>query len=72
MKYGEGFYQKNADNSVLYAPNAVCGQNFEIFKEMKASYEYPIHGWTWYDSGEEAFKAFGLEMPKDNIPRKGR
>lgn len=63
MDYDSGFYCESEDGEILYAPNAVYGQGFEIFKELKASYAYPVHGWTWYDSGEEAFKALGRDVP---------
>lgn len=43
---GEGFY--NSDG--IYAPNFVYGPGFELLKELKDTYTYPIYGWVWSES----------------------
>ena len=58
----EGFY-KNEDGDVLFAPNFVEAPDFEIYKENKDTYEYPVHGWIWFDSEDDAYASFGLEKP---------
>lgn len=53
-----GFY--NADG--FFGFNAVHGPDFELHKELKDTYKYPVHGWTWYDSVEEAQSAEGFDI----------
>jgi hypothetical protein len=36
--------------TLMEAPNFVFGPGFELQKERKDTYEYPVDGWTWYDS----------------------
>jgi len=43
---GEGFY--NSDG--VYAPNFVYGPGFELLKEHKDTYTYPVNGWVWAES----------------------
>jgi hypothetical protein len=54
-----GFYKM--DEEVLqYAQNFVCGPGFDLDRSQKDSYSYPVEGWTWYDSVDEARVANGL------------
>jgi hypothetical protein len=53
---GEGFYSYS-EGVLNYAPNAVYNANFELLKENKDSYAYPVEGWYWFDN-EDAAKAF--------------
>lgn len=48
MEDTSGFY-KFEDDNWLYAPNFVYGPNFELLREKKDSYTYPVEGWSWYD-----------------------
>jgi len=48
METTAGFYKLEDDNW-QYAPNAVYAPNFELVKENKDSYTYPVDGWEWYD-----------------------
>ena len=48
-----GFYTVD----LRYAPNSVIGPGFSLIKEQKDSYSYPINGWTWYNSRDEAVAA---------------
>lgn len=48
-----GFYRKEND-ALLYAPNIVEGDGYVLIAQDKDTYEYPIDGWTWFDSEEEA------------------
>lgn len=68
-----GFYKKNsAGNALNFAPTAVHfpgGSSLEIDKVTE--YEYPVNGWSYYESAEVAYAAEGLPMPeaKDNQTR---
>lgn len=62
-----GFY-KNDNGSLLYAPNYVLHRDYELRREQHDSYEYPVEGWYWFDSEDDARAHFGLPPPvKDNI-----
>lgn len=65
-----GFYKKDGDN-VLFGPNFVLNATYELRRETKDTNNYPVDGWYWFDSIEEAYAAFGLTMPAavvDDIP----
>ena len=57
-----GFY-KNEDDNVVHGPNFVLNMDYELRKETKDGHTYPVDGWCWFDSEEEAYAAFGLELP---------
>jgi hypothetical protein len=44
----EGFYKQDGDNWI-HAPNFVYSENYELKKELKDTYIYPLDGWIWYD-----------------------
>lgn len=54
-----GFYSKDGEN-LLHAPNFVLGpfQRFELRRENKNEYNYPVEGWYWFSSETEAKKFF--------------
>lgn len=62
-----GFY-KHSD-ILLYAPTFVLSPNYELLPDNKDSYEYPVDGWYWFDSEEDAKKFFGIvdEPSEDSI-----
>jgi hypothetical protein len=49
MEDTSGFY-KLEDGNWLYAPNFVYGLNYELLRENKDQYQYPVEGWSWYDN----------------------
>ena len=57
----DGFY-KLEDGNWLYAPNFVYGPNFELLRENKDDYTYPVDGWEWFDTSpiieEENLESF--------------
>ena len=48
-----GFYKKD-NEELLYAPNIVEGNGFVLVSQDKDQYEYPVDGWYWFDSEQEA------------------
>lgn len=52
-----GFYKKE-NNEINYAPNYVEGQGYALFAIDKATYEYPVDGWIWAQSEEDAISYF--------------
>ena len=58
-----GFYKLDGD--LLYGPNFVLNANYELRKETKDEHTYPIDGWYWFDSEEEARAYF--ELPIEEV-----
>ncbi len=63
---GGGFYRANGIN--LESANRICAPGFELHKHLKDTYDYPVAGWSWFESEAEARAAFGLP-PADAVPR---
>lgn len=53
-----GFYK--LDGELLYAPNFVLNQNYELKKETHADYTYPMDGWRWFETLEAANEFHGI------------
>ena len=49
MEDTSGFYKQNEDGEWLFAPNFLYGPNFELLRELKDTYNFPIDGWYWFD-----------------------
>lgn len=67
MDNTSGFYRKDNDQ-LLFAPNFVYGEAFELFRNNKNTYEYPVNGWKWFDSEEEARLEYNLPKPPEEKP----
>lgn len=48
-----GFY-KLLDNEIICAPTFVNNKEYTLEIGLKDTYEYPIDGWYWFDTIEEA------------------
>lgn len=53
-----GFYKLDVGNVLLFAPNCVYGTDFCLFRQDHDTYTYPVDGWYWFDSEEEAKQFF--------------
>ena len=53
-----GFYK--LDGELLYGPNFVLNANYELRKETKDQHTYPVDGWSWFDSEQQARLYFNL------------
>lgn len=54
------------DGSLLEAPNFVLNANYQLHKESKDNYTYPVDGWYWFDTVEEAYAFFNITPPEEN------
>lgn len=54
-----GFY-KYQDEQLFYAPNYVEGQGYVLIADYRDQHEYPIDGWYWFESEEEANQFFNI------------
>lgn len=59
-----GFY-KYEEPSLHYGPNYVLAPEYELFKETKDDHAYPIDGWYWFDTIEDALAFF--DMPESIV-----
>jgi hypothetical protein len=60
-----GFYKCESE-TLSYGPNFVLNKNFELRVESKDSYTYPIDGWYWFSSVEDAYAFFNISVPENN------
>lgn len=65
-----GFYRIDGE-TVLHGPNFVFNANYDLRAETKDDHEYPIDGWYWFDSVEEAYGFFDVEMPEETQSTSG-
>lgn len=58
-----GFYKVDPSGIVIYGPNYVCGpyDQYKLLVEEKDTYTYPIDGWYWFDTEQEAYEFFQIE-----------
>lgn len=55
----DGFY-KNEDNNLLYGPNFVLNEHYELHAETDSTMTEPVDGWMWYESEEAARAGLGI------------
>lgn len=57
------FYKLEDGGNFLEAPNFVLNKDFELRAETYQDHEYPIDGWYWFDTPEEAYVFFDYTPP---------
>jgi hypothetical protein len=55
-----GFYK--LDGSLLHAANWIHAPSYELYADQKDTYTYPVDGWYWFDTLEEACLHFNLNI----------
>ena len=60
-----GFYK--LDGELLFGPNFVLNANYQLYRETYSSNTYPVDGWYWFNSEDEARTFFGLELINNTI-----
>ena len=55
-----GFYKLDGDE-LLFAPYGVTSLEYDLQPDMHATYSYPVDGWQWFDSEEEAREAYQIQ-----------
>jgi len=51
------------DTELLEAPNFVLNKDYELRVATKDEHQYPIDGWYWFDTIEQARAFFNLPEP---------
>ena len=63
MEEEKGFYKLEPSNKgrpVLIHRRYLINKNYTLHISQKDTYTYPVDGWTYYDSFDEAATAFNL------------
>ena len=55
-----GFY-KILENNLQYQPTYVCDEGITLWAGDYRSYAYPLAGWYWFDSEEDAKLFFDVK-----------
>jgi hypothetical protein len=55
-----GFYKRDPGGILLFGRYFVLNANYHLKRDDHASYDYPVDGWSWYDSEDEAREALGF------------
>lgn len=51
MEDTSGFYKfDEVQQEWYFGPNKVINTNYELLRELKDTYTYPVDGWSWYDN----------------------
>lgn len=59
-----GFY-KNDNDVLLHGPNFVLNKDYELHAATKDDHTYPVDGWYWFNTEEEAREALGIPIPEE-------
>lgn len=59
MEDTSGFYKLDGE-VLLYGPHFVLNANYELRKETHSEHSYPVDGWYWFDTEQEAKDFFGI------------
>lgn len=62
MEDTSGFY-KNDNGELLYGKNYVLSGSYNLYREEKQNYQYPVSGWYWFNSEDEARMFFNIPIP---------
>lgn len=54
------FYKRD-DEQLLIAPNYVSGPNFQLEATLKDTYTYPVQGWYWFNTLDDALSSPSLK-----------
>jgi len=64
MENTSGFYKSQEQEEVLlFAPNFVDAPTYSLSRKKKDTYTYPVEGWHWFETEDEAYAFFYLEKP---------
>jgi hypothetical protein len=58
-------FYKNDNGQLLEAPNFVYSKNYTLLVADKDTYTYPVDGWKWFDSEDEARLEYNLPKPEE-------
>lgn len=56
-------FYKLENEEVQIAETCITGMDLDLHYLQKDTYTYPVQGWYWFDTIEEAYAFFGLVYP---------
>jgi len=56
-------FYKNDGGQLLEAPNFVYSKDYTLLITEKDTYIYPIDGWKWFDTEDQARLEYNLPKP---------
>jgi hypothetical protein len=59
-----GFYKYKNESNLLYGHSKVINKNYQLCRESKDQYTYPVDGWYWFDSLADAREFFNIPDPE--------
>ena len=62
------FYKLESPEVLHVAPNYVLNQNYQLKASNYQDYTYPVDGWWWFDTDQEAYQALGYIPPEPEQP----
>lgn len=65
-----GFYKFVPE--LMHAPNFVAAPDYTLEADTKDQHTYPVDGWYWFDSEEEAKQFFGVGQAGVISPRQAK
>ena len=60
------FYKKT-ENEILKGELLVATPNYSLYAKDKDNYTYPIDGWRWFDTDEDAESFYGVPIDPDDV-----
>jgi YHS domain-containing protein len=63
MNEEEGFYklEVGAKRSVMLFATHLENKGYTLDISLKNTYDYPVDGWTYFDTSNEACESFGVD-----------
>jgi hypothetical protein len=58
-----GFYKYESE-ILSYGANYVLCNEYELRTESKDDHTYPVDGWYWFDTIEDAYSFFNIPLPE--------
>ncbi len=62
------FFKIEPDSGdLLIGPNYVLNMNYELYAETHDEHTYPVDGWYWFETIEDACAAFEIPVPPEEL-----
>ena len=63
-----GFYKKEENGSWSHSTRKVYHKDYCLCISKKDEYDYPVHGWEYYDLAPKEYVAWHKELMKEPKP----
>ena len=59
----DGFFRVDNENMLVYGRLYVLNSEYALYRDQKDTYNYPVDGWYWFDSEDQAYEFFNITKP---------